>query len=111
VPGAANAKPHLAAALCRPVRPPPLPLPQPKYTLTTATATATENRVVDVGGQRNERRKWVHCFENVRAVVYLVGLSGYNQCLFEDASVNRMQESLKLFRQVRVCIVWVCPGC
>ncbi|KAG5190743.1 GPA4, alpha subunit of a heterotrimeric G protein [Tribonema minus] len=56
--------------------------------------------VVDVGGQRNERRKWIHCFENVKAVVYLVGLSGYNQCLFEDASVNRMQESIKLFRQV-----------
>jgi G-protein alpha subunit len=70
----------------------------------TATATATESRVVDVGGQRNERRKWIHCFENVKAVVYLVGLSGYNQCLYEDASVNRMQESLKLFRQVRSCV-------
>jgi G-protein alpha subunit len=58
--------------------------------------------VVDVGGQRNERRKWIHCFDNVKAVVYLVGLSGYNQCLFEDASVNRMQESLRLFKQVRL---------
>jgi len=56
--------------------------------------------VVDVGGQRNERRKWVSCFQNVNAVVYLVGLSGYNQCLYEDSTVNRMQESLKLFKQV-----------
>jgi GTPase SAR1 family protein len=56
--------------------------------------------VVDVGGQRNERRKWIHCFDNVRGVVFLVGLSGYNQVLFEDTSVNRMQESLKLFQAV-----------
>ncbi|CAM9342168.1 unnamed protein product [Phaeothamnion confervicola] len=56
--------------------------------------------IVDVGGQRNERRKWIHCFDNVKAVVFLVGLSGYNQRLFEDSDTNRMQESLKLFKQV-----------
>ncbi|CAM9126625.1 unnamed protein product [Pylaiella littoralis] len=56
--------------------------------------------VVDVGGQRNERRKWIHCFDNVRCIVFLVGLNGYNQCLFEDSSVNKMQESLALFQQV-----------
>eukprot|EP00752_Nemacystus_decipiens_P001424 g1404.t1 len=56
--------------------------------------------VVDVGGQRNERRKWIHCFDNVRCVVFLVGLNGYNQRLFEDSSVNKMQESLTLFQQV-----------
>ncbi|CAN0273959.1 unnamed protein product, partial [Laminaria digitata] len=55
--------------------------------------------VVDVGGQRNERRKWIHCFDNVRAVVFLAGLNGYNQRLFEDSSVNKMQESLNLFQQ------------
>jgi len=56
--------------------------------------------IVDVGGQRNERRKWIHCFENVTAIVFLVGLNGYSQCLFEDTSINRMKESLKLFKQV-----------
>lgn len=56
--------------------------------------------VVDVGGQRNERRKWIHCFDNVKAVVFLVGLNGYNQRLFEDSTVNKMHESLKLFKQV-----------
>ncbi|CAM9999882.1 unnamed protein product, partial [Discosporangium mesarthrocarpum] len=53
----------------------------------------------DVGGQRNERRKWIHCFDNVKAVVFLVGLNGYNQRLFEDSNMNKMQESLKLFKQ------------
>ncbi|CAM9909503.1 unnamed protein product, partial [Choristocarpus tenellus] len=56
--------------------------------------------LVDVGGQRSERRKWMHCFDDVKAIVFLVGLSGYHQVLFEDNSVNRMQESLTLFGEV-----------
>ncbi|CAE7466559.1 gpaH [Symbiodinium microadriaticum] len=56
--------------------------------------------VVDVGGQRSERRKWIHCFDNVNAIIFLEGLSGYNQVLFEDNTVNRMQESLQLFEDI-----------
>jgi GTPase SAR1 family protein len=36
-------------------------------------------QVVDVGGQRSERRKWIHCFDDVRAIIFLEGLAGYNQ--------------------------------
>jgi len=53
--------------------------------------------VVDVGGQRSERRKWLHCFDNVKAVIWLVSLADYNNVLFEDKTVNRMHESLELF--------------
>lgn len=56
--------------------------------------------VVDVGGQRSERRKWIHCFDDVKAVLFLAGLTGYNQVLFEDQTVNRMKESLALFGEV-----------
>jgi GTPase SAR1 family protein len=35
--------------------------------------------VVDVGGQRSERRKWIHCFDDVKAIIFLEGLAGYNQ--------------------------------
>lgn len=38
----------------------------------------------DVGGQRSERKKWIHCFENVNALMFLVAISGYDQCLAED---------------------------
>jgi len=55
--------------------------------------------VIDVGGQRNERRKWLHCFDNVNALLYIVNLSGYNTVLYEDNSVNRMQECFNLFKQ------------
>lgn len=40
--------------------------------------------LVDVGGQRSERRKWIHCFQGVTGILFLVSLSGYDQCLVED---------------------------
>jgi hypothetical protein len=43
-------------------------------------------RVVDVGGQRSERRKWIHCFQNVTAVIVFVAMSEYNQFLIEVIS-------------------------
>eukprot|EP00743_Colponemidia_sp_Colp-15_P000452 GILK01000515.1.p1 GENE.GILK01000515.1~~GILK01000515.1.p1 ORF type:complete len:380 (-),score=80.00 GILK01000515.1:161-1225(-) len=54
----------------------------------------------DVGGQRNERKKWIHCFENVTAVIFVASLSEYDQKLYEDENVNRMKESLTLFREI-----------
>ncbi|CAM9909695.1 unnamed protein product, partial [Scytosiphon promiscuus] len=56
--------------------------------------------VVDVGGQRSERRKWIHCFDDVKAIIFVVALSGYNQVLFEDTRINRMHEGLQLFEEV-----------
>eukprot|EP01102_Stenamoeba_stenopodia_P005736 TRINITY_DN1646_c1_g1_i1.p2 TRINITY_DN1646_c1_g1~~TRINITY_DN1646_c1_g1_i1.p2 ORF type:complete len:227 (-),score=44.14 TRINITY_DN1646_c1_g1_i1:83-763(-) len=57
-------------------------------------------RLVDVGGQRNERRKWIHCFQDVKAVIFCVALSEFDLVLSEDRTVNRMQESLSLFKEV-----------
>ncbi|GMT09005.1 hypothetical protein PFISCL1PPCAC_302, partial [Pristionchus fissidentatus] len=57
-------------------------------------------RVFDVGGQRSQRKKWIHCFDDVKAVIYVVALSEYDQKLREDDTTNRMQESLQLFEQV-----------
>mmetsp|Transcript_15999 Transcript_15999/g.24108 ORF Transcript_15999/g.24108 Transcript_15999/m.24108 type:complete len:295 (+) Transcript_15999:58-942(+) len=54
----------------------------------------------DVGGQRNERKKWIHLFENVTAVIFVVSLSGYDQLLYEDKHTNRMDESLRLFDEI-----------
>ncbi|XP_007524874.1 guanine nucleotide-binding protein subunit alpha-11 [Erinaceus europaeus] len=57
-------------------------------------------RMVDVGGQRSERRKWIHCFENVTSIMFLVALSEYDQVLVESDSENRMEESKALFRTI-----------
>ncbi|KAI9005632.1 guanine nucleotide binding protein, alpha subunit [Hyaloraphidium curvatum] len=57
-------------------------------------------RMFDVGGQRSERKKWIHCFENVTSIVFLVAISEYDQVLVEDENVNRMQEALTLFDSI-----------
>ncbi|KAH3761389.1 G-protein subunit alpha 8 [Pelomyxa schiedti] len=54
-------------------------------------------QVVDVGGQRNERKKWMHCFDDVKCLLFFVNLAGYDQVMFEDPTQNRMQESIQLF--------------
>lgn len=57
-------------------------------------------RMVDVGGQRSERRKWIHCFENVTSIMFLAALSEYDQVLVESDNENRMEESKALFRTI-----------
>ncbi|KAJ3427924.1 guanine nucleotide-binding protein g(o) subunit alpha [Anaeramoeba flamelloides] len=57
-------------------------------------------RLSDVGGQRNERRKWIHCFQGVTAVLFVVSLNEYDEKLFEDSNVSRMEESLLLFDEI-----------
>ncbi|AAW45486.1 hypothetical protein CNBH0490 [Cryptococcus deneoformans B-3501A] len=54
----------------------------------------------DVGGQRSERKKWIHCFEAVTSIIFCVALSEYDQVLLEESGQNRMQESLVLFESV-----------
>lgn len=57
-------------------------------------------RMVDVGGQRSERKKWIHCFENVHCLMFLVAISGYDQCLVEDKDGNQMNEALMLWESI-----------
>lgn len=60
----------------------------------------------DVGGQTTERKKWIHCFEDVTAVLFVASLSGYNQVIHQQDEygdphlVNRMDESLNLFEDI-----------
>ncbi len=67
----------------------------------------------DLGGQRSERKKWIHCFEAATSVIFIVALSEYDQVLLEDSSQvsfilflfisnikNRMAESLILFESI-----------
>jgi len=64
------------------------------------TVENTPFKLVDVGGQRSERRKWIHCFEEVTAILFITAASEFDQKLVEDTSVNRMHESLKLFKEI-----------
>jgi len=54
----------------------------------------------DVGGQRNERKKWIHAFDNVTAVIFVAAISEYDQVLYEDSQTNRIDEAIKLFDEI-----------
>lgn len=43
----------------------------------------------DVGGQRSERKKWIHCFEAVTSIIFCVALSEYDQVLLEESGQVR----------------------
>ncbi|XP_037102328.1 guanine nucleotide-binding protein G(i) subunit alpha isoform X1 [Syngnathus acus] len=57
-------------------------------------------KMFDVGGQRSERKKWIHCFEEVTAIIFCVALNDYDLVLAEDEEMNRMHESMKLFDSI-----------
>ena len=70
----------------------------PAYTLThTHTppllhSTSSLRRMFDVGGQRSERKKWIHCFEGVTAIIFCVALSAYDLMLAEDEEMVRRND-------------------
>ena len=82
-------------------------------------------RLVDVGGQRSERRKWAGVFENVQVLLFLISvscipvfflsfsslilrslsfaydkISEYNQVLYEDETVSRFSEATTLWQSI-----------
>jgi len=67
---------------------------------TDFTVEKTKFKMVDVGGQRSERKKWMHCFADVTSVIFCVALSEYDLKLYEDNETNRMHESLRLFKEI-----------
>ncbi|XP_043474737.1 guanine nucleotide-binding protein G(s) subunit alpha isoform X1 [Leptopilina heterotoma] len=54
----------------------------------------------DVGGQRDERRKWIQCFNDVTAIIFVTACSSYNMVLREDPTKLRLRESLDLFKSI-----------
>lgn len=54
----------------------------------------------DVGGQRIERRKWIQCFNDVTAIIFVVATSSFNMVIREDETTNRLKESLDLFESI-----------
>ncbi|KAF3815914.1 hypothetical protein GH733_016159 [Mirounga leonina] len=51
----------------------------------------------DVGGQRDERRKWIQCFNDVTAIIYVAACSSYNMVIREDNNTNRLREKMAVF--------------
>ena len=71
-----------------------------KFTIGTKPGKMVTFHMFDVGGQRDQRRKWIQCFNDVTAIIFVVSCSSYDIALREDHTRNRLQESIDLFRQI-----------
>uniref|UniRef100_A0A914WSR1 Adenylate cyclase-stimulating G alpha protein n=1 Tax=Plectus sambesii TaxID=2011161 RepID=A0A914WSR1_9BILA len=67
---------------------------------TTFEVDRVRFHLFDVGGQRDERMKWIQCFNDVTAIIFVCACSSYNMVLEEDESKNRLVESLELFDSI-----------
>ncbi|KAK0446068.1 guanine nucleotide binding protein, alpha subunit [Desarmillaria tabescens] len=56
--------------------------------------------IYDVGGSRSQRAKWAQFFDDVTAIIFLAPISAFNQVLAEDATVNRLADSFKLWKMI-----------
>ncbi|KXN81891.1 Guanine nucleotide-binding protein alpha-4 subunit [Leucoagaricus sp. SymC.cos] len=61
--------------------------------------TGTEWRIVDVGGSRT-KATWAPFFDDVDAIIFLAPISGFDQVLTEDRTVNRLEDSVLLWKAV-----------
>ncbi|PWA29952.1 hypothetical protein CCH79_00009673, partial [Gambusia affinis] len=68
--------------------------------LTLTCCLFLSHSMFDVGGQRDERRKWIQCFNDVTAIIFVVASSSYNMVIREDNNTNRLREALDLFRSI-----------
>lgn len=59
-----------------------------------------EFRMFDVGGQRDQRNKWLQVFEGIQAVLFIISCADFDQTLREDVTENRLTESIRLFSLV-----------
>jgi len=57
-------------------------------------------RMIDVGGQKTQRKKWLSFFEGVTAVIFCVAINEFDLNLREQRSQNRMMDSLMLFEDI-----------
>jgi len=69
-------------------------------TETTFQVGESTYNFLDISGQRGYRKKWMHCFEQVTALLFLVGLSDYDQVSLENEGVNQVQDTLTLFDSI-----------
>ncbi|KAH8835140.1 guanine nucleotide binding protein, alpha subunit [Flagelloscypha sp. PMI_526] len=70
------------------------------FNITQGSNRGVQWKIYDVGGSRNQRHAWAPYFEDVNAIIFLAPISAFDQVLAEDPKVNRLEDSLKLWRSV-----------
>ncbi|KAF9530040.1 guanine nucleotide binding protein, alpha subunit [Crepidotus variabilis] len=62
--------------------------------------SSKEWTIYDVGGSRSQRAVWAQFFDDVNAVIFMAPMSGFNQVLAEDESINRLTDSLRIWQAI-----------
>ncbi|CAH0018994.1 unnamed protein product [Clonostachys rhizophaga] len=57
-------------------------------------------QICDVGGNRSQRRKWIHAFPNASVIIFTADATSYSKVLCEDEDVVRVAEELTLFGSI-----------
>ncbi|KDR85504.1 hypothetical protein GALMADRAFT_234415 [Galerina marginata CBS 339.88] len=70
------------------------------FSIPSGSNRGVEWRIYDVGGARNQRQAWAPYFEDVNAIIFLAPISVFDQVLTEDPRVNRLEDSLLLWKSV-----------
>ncbi|ETW86433.1 hypothetical protein HETIRDRAFT_377042 [Heterobasidion irregulare TC 32-1] len=70
------------------------------FLLTQGHTRGMNWKIYDVGGARNQRQAWAPYFQDVNAIIFLAPISAFDQVLAEDPRVNRLEDSLLLWRSV-----------
>jgi guanine nucleotide-binding protein subunit alpha len=70
-----------------------------KFFLNDGVNPSAEWYLYDVGGSRSIRPQWIPFFDDVNSIIFLAPLA-YNQVLDEDRKVNRLEDSIHLWREV-----------
>ncbi|KAF8635732.1 hypothetical protein AX15_000348 [Amanita polypyramis BW_CC] len=60
-----------------------------------------EWRIYDVGGCRTLRSAWLPYFDNINVIIFLTPVSVFDENLWEDPRVNRLQDSTELW--ISIC--------
>ncbi|KAI9452267.1 G-alpha-domain-containing protein [Russula earlei] len=71
-----------------------------KFEMEAGDQRGTQWRIVDVGGSRFQRPTWVPFFDNVDAIIFLAPISAFDQVLTEDPTVNRLEDSVLLWKGI-----------
>ncbi|KAH8101890.1 guanine nucleotide binding protein, alpha subunit [Cristinia sonorae] len=71
-----------------------------KFQMEAGSESGTEWRIIDVGGSRSQVLTWIPFFDDVDAIIFLAPISGFDQTLVEDKSVNRLEDSVLLWKAV-----------
>ena len=56
--------------------------------------------IVDVGGEKSERKKWLSCFESVQAVLFVASMAEYDLQMADDPETNQLTDTLRLFESI-----------